>query len=57
LRAALDPGLVVGEGNCYLEDCQVTSDPQAVAAWALDPSNAEKCWKVGEEMVGEKFEY
>lgn len=58
LRAALDPGLLVGEGrSCYLEDCQVTSDRKAVRAWALDEKNAGRCWALGEEMVGEKFAY
>jgi NAD(P)-dependent dehydrogenase (short-subunit alcohol dehydrogenase family) len=55
LRAALDPGLV-GEG-VYLEDCQVTTKPEVVAPFALDDKNAAKCWKLAEEMVGEKFEY
>ncbi|PMD46647.1 putative retinol dehydrogenase 12 [Hyaloscypha variabilis F] len=56
LRAALDPGLGV-EGGCYLEDCQVTRETTSVAAWALDEKNAERCWKLAEEMLGEKFEY
>ncbi|KAE9370833.1 putative retinol dehydrogenase 12 [Stipitochalara longipes BDJ] len=56
LRAALDPGLGVERG-CYLEDCQVTRDAKSVAAWALDGENAERCWKLAEEMLGEKFEY
>ncbi len=56
LRAALDPGLGV-EGGCYLEDCQVTREATSVAAWALDEKNAERCWKLAEEMIGEKFEY
>jgi NAD(P)-dependent dehydrogenase (short-subunit alcohol dehydrogenase family) len=54
LRAALDPGLSVARA-CYLEDCHVTSDPKSVAPWALDPENAEQSWKLGEEMLGEKF--
>jgi NAD(P)-dependent dehydrogenase (short-subunit alcohol dehydrogenase family) len=56
LRAALDPGLGV-LGGCYLEDCQVTSDPKSVAAFALDAENAGRCWRLGEEMLGERFEY
>lgn len=57
LRAALDPGLVVEGRGVYLEDCQVTTAREVVAAYALDEENAARCWRLAEEMVGGKFEY
>ena len=54
LRAALDPALE-DEKGVYLHDCQVTTDPNWVAPWALDEEGAEKCWELSEELVGEKF--
>jgi len=56
LRAALDTGFGVEDG-CYLEDCQVKREQTSVAAWALDGENAERCWMLAEEMLGERFEY
>lgn len=56
LRAALDPSLGT-EGSIFLADCQLTTDPLQVRANALDKENAQKCWVLSGEMVGEKFEY
>lgn len=56
LRAALDPTLET-EGSVYLADCQLSTDPLVVKAYALDKDNALKCWKLSEEMVGEKIEF
>ncbi|KAK9436452.1 short-chain dehydrogenase [Metarhizium brunneum] len=54
LVAALDPTL--GHG-VYLADCKITSDPACVNAWALDEGDAERCWTLSEECVGETFVY
>lgn len=54
LVAALDPAL--GDG-VYLADCKITSDPACVSAWALDEEEAERCWTLSEECVGERFVY
>lgn len=54
LRAALDPGLEVGE-SCFLSDCQIQTDPVEIKPYALNKERAEKLWSLGEEMVGEKF--
>lgn len=54
LVAALDPAL--GHG-VYLADCKITSDPACVNAWALDEGDAERCWTLSEECVGEAFVY
>jgi len=56
LRAALDPSLGT-EGSVFLTDCQLTTDPLQVRAYALDKENALKCWDLSEKLVGQKFEY
>ncbi|KAI2637239.1 NAD(P)-binding protein [Hypomontagnella submonticulosa] len=55
LRAALDPELVK-ETGVFMQDTNVTTDPQDVKEWATDPELAEKCWKLSEDLVGEKFD-
>ncbi len=52
LVAALDPG-VPAVSPAYLENCQV-SDPYE---YALDRGNAERLWKISEELVGRTFDY
>ncbi|KAF2453932.1 short-chain dehydrogenase [Lineolata rhizophorae] len=52
LVAALDPELSRHSG-AYLDDCQICS----AAPYAMDKDNAEKLWKLTEELVGQKFEY
>ncbi|KAF5530794.1 NAD(P)-binding protein [Fusarium mexicanum] len=52
LAAALTPDLPDG---VFMNDCQVTKDPEIVAAWAQDTGKAEVCWKVSEEAVGQRF--
>ena len=56
LRAALDPSLGT-EGSVFLDNCQLTTDPRQVRAYALDKENALKLWAMSEEMVGQKFEF
>lgn len=56
LRAALDPELEKQEDGVFLSDCQFTKDPVIVAPWALDEEDAERLWRLSEELVGEKFE-
>lgn len=54
LVAALDPKLErPGEDGVgvYLSDCQITAQ---VPPYALDKTEAEKLWKLSEELVGEK---
>ncbi|KAF3062372.1 Short-chain dehydrogenase TIC 32, chloroplastic [Daldinia childiae] len=55
LRAALDPDLAKEEG-VYLQNTNLTTDPDVVKDWATDPELAEKLWKLSEELVGEKFD-
>lgn len=42
----------------YLIDCHV-ADPwiDTVKPWATSPIEAERLWKLSEELVGEKFSY
>lgn len=54
LVAALDPTLSNG---VYLADCKITSDSTCVSALALDEGEAERCWILSEECVGERFVY
>ena len=50
-----------GRGGIYLEDCHVaavndaTDAQDGVRSYALDLENAERLWKVSEELVGERF--
>lgn len=39
----------------FMNDCQVTKDPDFVAAWAQDARKAQVCWRVSEEAVGQRF--
>ncbi|KAI1481994.1 NAD(P)-binding protein [Daldinia eschscholtzii] len=55
LRAALDPDLVKEEG-VFLQNTNLTTDPNEVKEWATDPELAEKLWKLSEDLVGEKFD-
>ncbi|KAF5723481.1 NAD(P)-binding protein [Fusarium mundagurra] len=52
ITAALAPDLADG---VFMNDCQVTKDPEFVAAWARDAGKAEVCWRVSEEAVGQRF--
>ncbi|KAG9502069.1 hypothetical protein J7337_007785 [Fusarium musae] len=52
ITAALAPDLPDG---VFMNDCQVTKDPEIVAAWAQNASKAEVCWEVSEEAVGQRF--
>jgi NAD(P)-dependent dehydrogenase (short-subunit alcohol dehydrogenase family) len=59
LRAALDPNLPQQRG-VWLNDGNITDekDPQGmVASWALDAVEAERCWKLSEELLGQEFKY
>ncbi|KAK9773548.1 hypothetical protein AB5N19_11023 [Seiridium cardinale] len=56
LRAALDPHLVEEDG-VYLEDSNLVTDTRLIKEWASDPELAEKCWKLSEEMVRQKFDF
>jgi NAD(P)-dependent dehydrogenase (short-subunit alcohol dehydrogenase family) len=55
IRAAIDPNLVKEEG-IYMDDANLITDPKQIKSWATDPELAEKCWKLSEELVGEKFD-
>lgn len=55
LVAALDP-LITPRSGSYLADCQVDHN-SPVMAYALDQSNAEKLWRMSEDLVGQMFEY
>jgi NAD(P)-dependent dehydrogenase (short-subunit alcohol dehydrogenase family) len=52
--AAFDPRIAQKSGG-YLTDCQVTEDPEQVRAYALDEANAERLWKLSEDLIGQKF--
>ncbi|GAA3438394.1 hypothetical protein [Kutzneria kofuensis] len=47
--------LLEGVGGRYFEDCNEASGEEdllhGVAAWALDPANAERLWEVTEQML------
>ncbi|RBQ76043.1 hypothetical protein FVER14953_12447 [Fusarium verticillioides] len=52
ITAALAPDLPDG---VFMNDCQVTKDPEIVAAWAQNDRKAEVCWEVSEEAIGQRF--
>ncbi|KAI1178860.1 putative short-chain dehydrogenase [Nemania sp. FL0916] len=61
LVAALDPKLGPGETRngkenygAYLDDCQIS---EAALPGAVSSAEAEKLWKLSEELVKEKFEW
>lgn len=49
---------VLGDNGKYLLQCRL-SDPfiDTVKPWATSPAEAERLWKVSEEIVGQKFSY
>jgi hypothetical protein len=47
---------VLGNNGVYLEDNRVFQ-PEEVHSWGRDDVDAEKLWKLSEELVGEKFSY
>jgi len=53
--AAVDPG-IPNRSGAYLADCSVDPSTGAVE-YALDKDNAERLWKLSEELVGQKFSY
>ncbi|KAF4456090.1 oxidoreductase [Fusarium austroafricanum] len=55
--AAFDPNIKASNG-AYLVESRV-SDPfvDTVKSWARDPIEAEKLWRLSEELVGQKFGY
>ncbi|KAF3907292.1 hypothetical protein ABW21_db0201513 [Orbilia brochopaga] len=52
--AAFDPSLEPHNG-AFLADCQIKPITGAEAEWATGTENAERLWKLSEELVGEKF--
>ncbi len=53
LVAALDLS-IAGHSGAYLEDCAITERPLSDLVTNMD--NAEKLWKLSEELVGQKFD-
>ncbi|GKU00738.1 unnamed protein product [Fusarium langsethiae] len=55
--AAFDPNLGASNG-AYLLETRV-SDPfvDTYKSWARDPVEAEKLWRLSEELIGQKFRY
>ncbi|KAI4153955.1 MAG: hypothetical protein LQ340_001973 [Diploschistes diacapsis] len=55
VRAAFEPRLNEYNGR-YLQDAEVVPEDR-VRAWARDKVEAEKLWRISEELVGQKFSY
>ncbi|KAI1188744.1 NAD(P)-binding protein [Nemania serpens] len=55
IRAAIDPTLVDEEG-VFIDDSNLTTDPNVIKSWATDPELAKQCWKLSEELVSETFD-
>jgi NAD(P)-dependent dehydrogenase (short-subunit alcohol dehydrogenase family) len=56
LRAALDANLEK-EPGVFLNNCALSTDPVYLAPYATNAEDAERLWKLSEELVGEKFGY
>lgn len=56
LRALLQPDLAT-EAGVYMTDTQLTVDPEVIKPYAADPKEAEKLWKLSEDLVGQIFNY
>lgn len=55
--AAFDPN-IEGKNGDYLEDCAVRMDElKSIAPRLLDKGDAERLWKLSEELVGQEFDY
>ncbi|KAF8880102.1 hypothetical protein CPB84DRAFT_1828304 [Gymnopilus junonius] len=55
--AAFDPNLAAHNG-AYLLDCHVANPfNDSIKPWATSPVEAEKLWRLSEELVGQKFSY
>lgn len=54
LTAMFSPDIIEHSGH-YVEDCKM--NVEGTATYAKDPENAERCWKLSEEMVGQKFQW
>jgi hypothetical protein len=55
VRGAFDPSLRSSNG-AYLKGCQPT-EIDSRWSWAKGRENAERSWKLSEELVGQTFEY
>ncbi|OCK92573.1 short-chain dehydrogenase [Cenococcum geophilum 1.58] len=53
--AAFDPTIAENSG-AYLVDCQIDHG-DVTMPYAVDKDNAERLWKLSENLVGQKFEY
>jgi hypothetical protein len=47
---------VLEDNGGYLEDSHVLNS-EDIRCWGRDPVEAERLWKLTEEIVGEKFDY
>ena len=45
---------LVADGSVFLDDCNVTMNPKVVASYALDATNAERCWQLSERYIGQR---
>ncbi|KAG9506750.1 hypothetical protein J7337_000288 [Fusarium musae] len=55
--AAFDPNIKASNGACLLEARVADPFVDTVKAWARDAIEAEKLWRLSEDLVGQKFGY
>jgi len=55
MYAFANMGMFTDRNGAYLNDCKV--DDETVEPYAVDKGNAERLWKISEDMVGQKFSY
>ena len=48
--------MTVGDNGKYLEDGRIASE-DLVAAWARNEHDAERLWRLSEELTGEKASF
>lgn len=58
MKVRHESNVTVDNNGAYLLDCRL-ADPwkDTVRPWATNAIEAEKLWKLSEELVGQKFEY
>ena len=49
--------LITVDRSIFLSDTRVALDPKVVAPYSQDKLNADRLWKLSEDLVDQKFEY
>lgn len=56
LHMVLTLDMTAQHNGAFLTDCKVVP-AEEIWSWGRDAVDAEKLWKISEDLVGQKFEY